>query len=90
MFFELTTKEMMDDINQKIYSQGKDECSFFVRENQEILVSVLAHCDTDDVEIEVEWRECSPYKQLESSIVSYDNKKELESAIDYIRACAEL
>lgn len=89
MFFDLTTKEMMDEINQTIYSQSSDECWFFVRENQEILVSVLVHCDTDDVEIQVEWRECDPYKPLKSSIVSFANKKDLESAVDYIRACAE-
>lgn len=83
------TQKMFEEIKTQIYKKGYDVCSFDVRDNEEITIEVIAHSEDDGLELEIEWRETSPYKSLESAVVDFSNDEEIISALDYIRQCAE-
>lgn len=83
------TQKMFEEIKNQIYRKGYDVCIFGVRDNEEIVVEVIAHSEDDKLELEIEWRETSPYTSIESSLVNFSNDEEIISALDYIRQCAE-
>lgn len=83
------TEQMMKEIDREIYKKNRDDVIFPVRENEIIAVGVLADTNHDNLELEIEWRQLSPYKSLETSVVDFVNRDGVLSALDYIRQCAE-
>lgn len=83
------TEQMMKEIDKEIYKEGRDSVIFPVRENELIYVEVLADANSDNLELEIEWRQENPYRPLEYSVVNFDNRDDVLSALDYIRQCAE-
>lgn len=83
------TQKMFEEIKTQIYRKGRDVCNFDIRNNEEIVVEVISHSENDGMELEIEWRETSPYKSLESAVVDFSNDEKIISALDYIRQCAE-
>lgn len=83
------TQKMFEEIKNQIYRKGHDVCNFDVRDNEEIVVEVISHSEDDGMKLEIEWRETSPYKSLESAVVNFSNNEKIISALDYIRQCAE-
>ena len=83
------TAQMMKEIDNEIYKKNGDGVIFPVRENELIYVEVLADANSDNLELEIEWRQENPYRPLESSVVNFDNRDDVLSALDHIRQCAE-
>lgn len=82
------TQKMFAEVKDQIYKKGYDECTFKVRDNEKILVEVL--CEEDEtLSINIEWCKMNPYKPIETTLVNFSDDKEIFSALDYIRRCAE-
>lgn len=82
------TEKMFAEVKDQIYKKGYDVCTFEVRDNEKILVEVL--CEEDEtLSINIEWCKMNPYKPIETTLVNFSDDKEIFSALDYIRQCAE-
>jgi hypothetical protein len=80
-----TIKEMMKEVSQMKRS-GKDEVWFDATENLGIFVEVVDPKD-DELEIAIELRDIDTNDTKESVVCNYNDDNEIESSLDYIRAC---
>jgi hypothetical protein len=81
-----TTEEMMEKVLE-MKRDGKDRVQFEMTENLGIFVEVVSFMGNDKLEIAIELRDIDTEDTKESAICNYDDDAEIESCIDYIRAC---
>lgn len=83
---DLKTEELTDTVNL-LKKSSKDMISIDIAGKVKIAVEIYSLENGDDLNIAIELRDSNDFV-LEASNCSYNDNAELESALDYIRACA--
>lgn len=83
---DLKTDELMDTINL-MKKSSKDIISIDIAGKVKIVVEIYSLENGDDLNIAIELKDSENFI-LEAANCSYNDNAELESALDYIRACA--
>lgn len=82
-----TTQEMLTDIVELKRLKGDMAC-FEINEQSCIFIEIFAYENKDTLNIAIEWRDSDTNEPFEATVCSYDDDREIESALDYIRRCA--
>lgn len=83
---DLKTEEMMKAV-ALLKKSFEDSFSIRIADKAKIVVEIYSLENGNDLNIAIELRDSND-SVLEASNCSYDDEAELESALDYIRACA--
>ena len=78
---------MLKDIAELKRLKGDIVC-FGINERSCISIEIFNYENKDTLNIAIEWRNSDTNEPFEAAVCSYDNEREIESALDYIRRCA--